>query len=76
MQRQCAWCLRLTDACLRLTDAFGEPTSALPVPKIYEASHGMCRVCATLWLEKVIQDTEKQAVLRPVAAIAEVKFSY
>jgi hypothetical protein len=69
MQRQCAWCLRLTDA-------FGEPLSVLPVPKIYEASHGMCRVCATLWLEKVMQDTEKQAVLGRVPVIAEVKCSY
>ena len=57
-------------------DAFGEPISVLPVPKIYEASHGMCRICAILWLEKVIQDTEKQAALGHGPAIAELNGSY
>jgi hypothetical protein len=45
-------------------DRFGEPTSA-PQPKRYEASHGMCRVCGTLWLEQAIRDTdEREAGLR------------
>ena len=44
MVRQCAWCLRLINS-------VGERTSTLPVPKMYEASHGICQVCALLWLE-------------------------
>ncbi len=59
MQRQCAWCLRLMDST-------GEPISSIPAPKMYEASHGICRVCCNLWLEAVLQDTEKQAVVQPV----------
>lgn len=46
MIRQCAWCLRLINS-------VGERTSLLPVPKIYEATHGICQVCGTLWLEAV-----------------------
>ena len=52
MERQCAWCLRLMDR-------FGEPTST-PVPKRYEVSHGMCRICGSHWLEQAVKDTEKQ----------------
>jgi hypothetical protein len=44
MIRQCAWCLRLINCA-------GERISVLPVPKVYEASHGMCEVCSSLWLE-------------------------
>ena len=55
MQRQCAWCLRLIDD-------FGVRISVMPVAKTYEASHGMCTVCAGIWLEEVLQDTEKQRV--------------
>ncbi len=46
MVRQCAWCLRLINS-------RGERTSALPLPKIYEATHGICKVCGILWLEAV-----------------------
>jgi len=46
MIRQCAWCLRLINS-------VGERTSLLPVPKIYEATHGICQVCGTSWLEAV-----------------------
>src|SRR6266516_536437 len=46
MVRQCAWCLRLINS-------RGERTSALPLPKIYEATHGICMVCGILWLEAV-----------------------
>ncbi len=46
MVRQCAWCLRLINN-------VGERTSVLPMPKIYEASHGMCQVCGASWLEAV-----------------------
>ncbi len=47
MVRQCAWCLRLID------DA-GERISPLPLPKLYEVSHGMCTTCGALWLEQVL----------------------
>ncbi|HLI70999.1 MAG TPA: hypothetical protein VKV19_14670 [Ktedonobacteraceae bacterium] len=50
--RQCAWCLRLMDG-------FGEPVSA-PQAKRYEISHGMCRLCGSLWLERAIKDTDKR----------------
>lgn len=43
--RQCAWCLRLTNH-------LGEQLSATPMPKLYEATHGMCQVCGVLWLEQ------------------------
>ena len=46
MIRQCAWCLRLINN-------VGERTSVLPVPKIYEATHGICQICGTSWLEAV-----------------------
>ena len=46
MVRQCAWCLRLID------DA-GKRISPLPMPKIYEATHGICRLCGIQWLETV-----------------------
>jgi hypothetical protein len=47
MIRQCAWCLHLID------DA-GERISPLPLPKLYEVSHGMCTACGSLWLEQVL----------------------
>lgn len=69
MQRQCAWCLRLMDS-------IGEPISAIPVPKIYRASHGMCKACGNLWLEQVLQDTQPQSVARPLALDAKVSNHY
>ena len=48
MVRQCAWCLRLID------DA-GERISLSPLPKLYEASHGICEVCGSLWMEQVLR---------------------
>jgi hypothetical protein len=45
MVRQCAWCLRLIDSA-------GERVSQRPLPKLYEATHGMCCVCGTLWMEQ------------------------
>lgn len=48
MIRQCAWCLRLIDSA-------GERVSLLPLPKLYEASHGMCGVCGTLLMEQAKQ---------------------
>lgn len=37
-----------------MTNGSGERVSHLPLPKLYEASHGMCRVCATRWMEQVL----------------------
>jgi hypothetical protein len=69
MQRQCAWCLRLMDS-------IGERISSLPVPKIYEASHGMCKTCGNLWLEQAMQEPQLQAVTRPLPMRAEVSSVY
>lgn len=49
MVRQCAWCLRLIDGA-------GEHISLLPVPKCYEATHGMCINCGTKWMQQVEED--------------------
>ena len=53
MLRQCAWCLRLIDLA-------GKRLSSQPLPKLYEASHGMCSVCGTLWLEQVLSSLPPQ----------------
>ncbi|HLH61996.1 MAG TPA: hypothetical protein VKV20_09955 [Ktedonobacteraceae bacterium] len=66
MQRQCAWCLRLIDD-------FGKRISA-PVDKTYNATHGMCTVCGDIWLEEVLQDTEKQRVPVSRAIRADVMY--
>ena len=57
-------------------DSVGERTTLLPVSKIYEASHGMCRVCGNLWLEQVIQDTEKQVAMPALPLMVEIKNYY
>ncbi len=54
MLRQCAWCLRLIDCA-------GERVSVQPLPKLYEASHGMCGVCGILWMEQVLDSLSPQA---------------
>ncbi len=54
MVRQCAWCLRLIDFA-------GERVSAQPLPKLYEASHGMCGICGTHWIEQVFSSLAPQA---------------
>ena len=69
MQRQCAWCLRLMDSS-------GEPISSIPVAKLYKASHGMCKTCGNLWLEQASQDTQSQAVTRPLVMDAKVSSHY
>jgi len=51
MQRQCAWCLRLMDS-------IGQPISSIPVPKIYKATHRMCRACGDRRLEQASQYTQ------------------
>ena len=44
-------------------DNGGVRISSLPVPKIYEASHGMCQVCGALWLEDALEnDAEAQLI--------------
>lgn len=43
-------------------DDLGKRISVSPVPKAYDATHGMCKVCGDLWLAEVLQDTEKQPV--------------
>lgn len=53
MVRQCAWCLRLINNT-------GKRLSIFPVPKLYEASHGICGICGVEWMEQVI-DAEKSA---------------
>jgi hypothetical protein len=35
---------------LRLIDGTGERISPSPLPKLYEASHGICSVCGTKWM--------------------------
>ena len=46
MIRQCAWCLYLLDA-------DGMRIAVLPLPSLYEATHGMCNVCGKLWMDQV-----------------------
>ena len=45
MKRQCAWCLRLMNSA-------GEHLSPQPLPKLYDATHGICGVCGTRWMEQ------------------------
>ena len=52
--RQCAWCLRLIDKA-------GKRISVLPIPKLYRATHGMCRICALGWMEQVAEAHGVQA---------------
>ncbi len=54
MVRQCAWCLRLINS-------RSEPISTFPLPKLYEATHGMCQSCGLLWLEAVAKGNKEQA---------------
>ena len=62
MVRQCAWCLRLIDA-------NGERISPAPLPKLYEASHGMCGICGKLWIEQVMGGRQRaQSVLPSISS--------
>ncbi len=56
MVRQCAWCLRLIDN-------MGERLSSAPQPKLYDASHGICAICGTHWMEQFLASPEKQGIL-------------
>ena len=55
MMRQCAWCLRLIDS-------VGERVSQRPLPKLYEASHGMCCICGARWMEEVMKPLGAQGL--------------
>lgn len=37
-------------------DNEGERISQQPLPKLYNATHGMCCVCGVLWLEQMAHD--------------------
>ncbi|MBO0782430.1 MAG: hypothetical protein J2P37_26750 [Ktedonobacteraceae bacterium] len=52
MLRQCAWCLCLIDS-------HGRRISPGPLPKLYEASHGICGACGTAWMEQVVSEDEQ-----------------
>ena len=67
MTRQCAWCLRLMNQ-------QGERISLQRVPKIYEATHGICRACGMIWLEQVLLDTGEQPALVPVFQAKEINY--
>lgn len=54
MVRQCAWCLCLINS-------IGERLSSSPLPKLYEASHGICSVCGTVWLAQAIEASNIQS---------------
>jgi hypothetical protein len=55
MVRQCAWCLHLINN-------VGERLSLQPVPKSYDATHGMCRICGAVWLGKAVNAEQLQAL--------------
>jgi Ni,Fe-hydrogenase III large subunit len=57
MVRQCAWCLHLINNA-------GERLSPLPLPKLYEASHGICGICGVQWMEQVIEAERPLGILR------------
>ncbi len=58
MLRQCAWCLRLIDLA-------GKRISTQPLPKLYEASHGMCGACGVLWIEQMMSSLATQTPSSP-----------
>jgi len=72
MVRQCAWCLCLIDGS-------GERLSSSPLPKLYEASHGICSVCGTMWIARAIDNGTGQGAERtgasPVSTDTEYKES-
>ena len=54
MVRQCAWCLCLING-------EGERISPAPLPKLYEATHGICSTCGIQWMEQVMAADEAKA---------------
>jgi hypothetical protein len=63
MQRQCAWCLRL------ISDA-NQPISSLPLPKLYEATHGMCCECGARWVEEMMGAGEKCSIFEKIPLLS------
>ena len=59
MVRQCAWCLCLINN-------MGERISSSPLPKLYEASHGICSACGTAWLTQAIESSNTQTSIYPI----------
>jgi hypothetical protein len=57
-------------------DSSGERISSRPLPKIYEASHGMCKSCGNLWLEQALQEIQVQAATHPLPMRAELSGVY
>ncbi len=56
MVRQCAWCLHLINNA-------GERLSLSPLPKMYNASHGICDICGSQWIEQALEGQETLDVL-------------
>jgi hypothetical protein len=56
MVRQCAWCLYTIDC-------NGERLSSSPLPKLYEASHGICNVCGAVWITRAMENQTGQEQL-------------
>lgn len=56
MVRQCAWCLHLINNA-------GERLSLSPLPKMYNASHGICDICGSQWIEQALEGQEALDVL-------------
>lgn len=56
MVRQCAWCLHLINS-------VGEHISPHPLPKIYEATHGICSTCGVEWMEQLMETEKAQTLL-------------
>ncbi len=59
MVRQCAWCLCLINS-------MGERLSPSPLPKLYEASHGICSACGTVWLTQAVETSNIQNSIYPI----------
>ncbi len=55
MVRQCAWCLCLINGA-------GERLSPTPLPKLYEASHGICGVCGIQWIAQAVDSQGLQGL--------------
>jgi hypothetical protein len=62
MVRQCAWCLCLINS-------MGERISSSPLPKLYEASHGICSACGTAWLTQAIETSNIQKSIYPIGEV-------
>lgn len=67
MVRQCAWCLYLIDG-------EGERTSPTGLPKLYEATHGICSTCGIEWMEQVLwqsSDSENYGIFSEIERQAQ-----